>query len=237
MSTKMRVLIADDHVRTRAEVRRVLEESGRFEICTEVPDAPAAIEASRRDKPDICLLDIRMPGNGISATARIKAERPETAVVMLTVSRADDDLFDALRAGAKGYLLKGMSEDELPDALERVLAGEASLPGYLVARLIDEFRDREHHRVNLPEDRAVRLSPREWDVLELMRSGSTTAEIAERLFVSSTTVRSHVSAILRKLEVNNRAEVVALFADQASAKIVPPETRWWCQSRTLGALP
>src|SRR5580658_3233721 len=98
--SKGRVLIADDHFRTRAEVRRVLEESSRFEVCADVADAQAAVDAARREKPDICLLDIRMPGNGIAATAQIKAELPDTAIVMLTVSRADDDLFDALRAGA-----------------------------------------------------------------------------------------------------------------------------------------
>ncbi len=211
--TKCRVLIADDYVRARAEVRRVLEESGRFEVCADVPDAPAAVEAARNEKPDICLLDIRMPGNGIAAAAQIKAELPDTAVVMLTVSRTDNDLFDALRAGAKGYLLKGMDESELPDALDRVMNGQASLPGNLVARLIDEFRGRERHRVNLPNDRSVLLTPREWDVLELMRSGSTTAQIAERLFVSATTVRSHVSAILRKLQVDDRSAAIGLLND------------------------
>ncbi len=220
--SKGRVLIADDHIRTRAEVRRVLEESSGFEVCADVADAQAAVEAARREKPDICLLDIRMPGNGIAATAQIKAELPETAIVMLTVSRADDDLFDALRAGAKGYLLKGMNEDELPIALERVLNGQASLPGSLVARLIDEFRGRERYRVNLPGDRAVLLSPREWDVLELMRAGASTAEIAERLFVSATTVRSHVSAILRKLEVHDRSAAIELFDTGQTSGIASP---------------
>ena len=152
-----------------------------------------------------------MPGNGIAATATIKAELPDTAIVMLTVSRADNDLFDALRAGAKGYVLKGLNEDELPHALERVLNGEASLPGSLTARLIDEFRHRERFRVSLPGNRAVLLTPREWDVLELMRAGLTTAEIAERLFVSATTVRTHVSAILHKLEVSDRSEAIGLL--------------------------
>ena len=149
----------------------MLEDSGRFVVCADVSDASAAVDSARREKPDICLLDIRMPGNGIAADCpdqgRSTRSRP---IVMLTVSRADDDLFDALRAGAKGYLLKGMGEDELPDALDRVMNGQASLPANLVARLIDEFRDRERFRVNLPGDRAVLLTPREWDVLGLMRS-------------------------------------------------------------------
>jgi DNA-binding NarL/FixJ family response regulator len=217
-----RVLVADDHVRTRAEVRRALEESGRFEVCADVADAPTAVEAARRERPDICLLDIKMPGNGIAATAQIKAELPDTAIVMLTVSRADNDLFDALRAGAKGYLLKGINEDELADALERVLSGQASLPGTLVARLIDEFRDRERFRVNLPEERSVLLTAREWDVLELMRTGASTLEIAERLFISATTVRSHVSAILRKLEVSDRSSAISMIdADRSSGRSSP----------------
>jgi DNA-binding NarL/FixJ family response regulator len=117
--------------------------------------------------------------------------------------------------------LKGMNEDELPDAVERVLQGHASLPGNLVARLIDEFRDRERFRVNLPGGRAALLSPREWEVLELMRSGSTTAEIAERLFVSQTTVRSHISAILRKLEVHDRSEAIELMNPDRSSGSPP----------------
>ena len=123
---------------------------------------------------------------------------------MLTVSRQDEDLFDALRAGASGYLLKGIDEDAIGDALQRVLAGEATLPGTLVARLVDEFRDREQRRIAVPDGQTARLTGREWDVLELMRKGASTAEISERLFVSPTTVRSHVSAILRKLGVPNR---------------------------------
>ena len=123
---------------------------------------------SRRAQPEVCLLDINMPGSGIAAAARITAALPDTAVVMLTVSRQDEDLFDALRAGASGYLLKGMDEDRIGDALHRVLNGEATLPGTLVARLVEEFRDREHRRVAVPEGPAARLTGREWDVLELI---------------------------------------------------------------------
>jgi two-component system, NarL family, nitrate/nitrite response regulator NarL len=192
-------------------VKAALERSGEFRVCAEVPDAASAIEAAERERPDVCLLDINMPGSGISAAARITTTLPGTAVVMLTVSRQDEDLFDALRAGASGYLLKGLDEDTIGESLQRVLRGEATLPGSLVARLVEEFRDREHRRVALPDASAARLTPREWDVLELMRKGATTAEIADRLFVSRTTVRSHVSGILHKLGVPSREAAIELF--------------------------
>lgn len=212
MTHPISVLLADDHSRTRAMVRAALERKGDFRVCAEATDADSALLASEREQPDVCLLDINMPGSGIAAAARITAALPGTAVVMLTVSRQDEDLFDALRAGASGYLLKGMDEDAIGDALHRVLNGEATLPGSLVARLVEEFRDREHHRVAVATGPAARLTGREWDVLELMRKGATTGEISERLFVSPTTVRSHVSAILRKLGVPNRAAAIKLFA-------------------------
>jgi DNA-binding NarL/FixJ family response regulator len=205
------VLLADDHARTRAMVRQALEGSGEFRICAEANDAVSAVEGAKREHPDVCLLDINMPGNGISAAAEITGALPDTAVVMLTVSRQDDDLFDALRAGASGYLLKGIDEATIGQSLRRVLAGEATLPGTLVARLVDEFRDREQRRVAVPDGQAARLTGREWDVLELMRKGASTAEIAERLFVSPTTVRSHVSAILRKLGVPTREAAIKLL--------------------------
>jgi DNA-binding NarL/FixJ family response regulator len=214
MTIPIRVLLADDHARTRAMVRRALERNGAFEVCGEAHDAVGAVEAAEEWRPDVCLLDINMPGSGIAAAAQITATQPDIAVVMLTVSRQDDDLFDALRAGASGYLLKGLDEDAICEALRRVLDGEATLPGSLVARLVEEFRDREHRRVALPEGFATRLTGREWDVLELMRRGATTEEISDRLFISQTTVRSHVSAILRKLGVPNRQAAIKLLSRQ-----------------------
>lgn len=211
MTTPVTVLVADDHARTRALVRNALEKDGNFRVCAEAPDAEAAVAAAKRERPDVCLLDINMPGSGISAAASITASLPDTAVVMLTVSRQDEDLFDSLRAGASGYLLKGMDEDRIGEELHKVIAGEASLPGSLVARLIEEFRDREHHRVALPDAAAARLTGREWDVLELMRKGLSTSDIASRLFVSQTTVRTHVSSILRKLGLPNRQAAIELL--------------------------
>jgi DNA-binding NarL/FixJ family response regulator len=212
--TPVRVLVADDHPPTRAGIRRVLEGSG-FVVCAEVATAHAAVDAAVEETPDVCLLDIRMPGSGIAAAEQICTKLPGTAVVMLTVSRDDTDLFDALRAGASGYLLKDTERSQLPQALTGVLAGEAQLPASLVARVIEEFRERGRRRRLLVAHRpAVELRQREWEVLELLREGLSTAEIAGRLFVSEVTVRTHVSKILRKLRVSSRAEAVQLLDER-----------------------
>jgi DNA-binding NarL/FixJ family response regulator len=206
-----RVLIADDHPATRAGIRATLEANG-FDVCAEVADATAAIEAALRERPDICLLDIHMPGNGVAAAARISAELPDAAVVMLTVSRHDADVFDSLRAGAAGYLLKDTDPDRLPHALRGVLAGEAALPRTLVARVIDEFRERGRRRkLPMVGNRGVELTSREWEVLDLMQQGLSTDQMAARLFVSPVTIRTHVSAILKKLKVVDRKAAVHLL--------------------------
>src|SRR5438093_4194050 len=137
----LRVLIADDHPMARVGVRLALAR-GAFAACAEAEDADSAIDAAEREQPDICLLDIQMPGSGIHAAEEIGKRVPESAIVMLTVSRIDTDLFDALRAGATGYLLKDIDPTRLPFVLRRVLDGEAALPRHLVALVIDEFRER-----------------------------------------------------------------------------------------------
>jgi DNA-binding NarL/FixJ family response regulator len=205
-----RVLIADDHPPTRAGVRAALQ--GHFEICAETATAVEAVEAALRTSPDICLLDVHMPGGGIAAAAEITAALPSAAVVMLTISQHDDDLFDALKAGATGYLLKGTDPARLPHALQGVLEGQAALPRPLVARVIAEFRDQSARR-RLPRvgQRDVALSNREWQVLDLLRDGLTTKEIAARLFISGVTVRTHISSILRKLGVESREAATKLL--------------------------
>jgi DNA-binding NarL/FixJ family response regulator len=211
MTDGIRVLIADDHPPTRAGVRIALERGG-FVVCAEAPDGASAIAAARRERPDVCLLDIHMPGDGIRAAETIARELPETAVVMLTVSRSDADLFDALRVGACGYLLKDIDPARLPLALYGVLNGEAALPRRLVALLIEEFRERRRRRrIPLGGRRSVELTDREWEVLDLMREGLSTDEIGGRLFISPVTVRTHVAAILRKLQVPTREAAVALL--------------------------
>jgi len=212
VSAAARVLVADDHPPTRAGVRAALEQHGLFTVCAEAPDGDSAVEAARRERPDVCLLDINMPGDGIRAAETISRELPETAVVMLTVSRADEDLFDALRAGASGYLLKDIDPARLPYALQGVLEGEAALPRHLVTLLIEEFRERRRRRrIPLVGQRSVELTDREWEVLDLMRDGLPTEEIAARLFISPGTVRTHVSAILRKLHVQTREDALKLL--------------------------
>ena len=210
----IRVLVADDHVPTRAGVRLALEGDG-FEVCAEAGGADEAVDAALRERPVVCLLDISMPGSGIAAADRISQALPETAIVMLTVSRDDADLFDALRAGASGYLLKDIERGQLAAALRGVLEGEAPLPAALVARLVEEFRHRSRRRRLLGTRRpGVQLREREWEVLELLHDGLSTAEIARRLFVAEVTVRSHVSAILKKLRVPDRAAAVRLLDER-----------------------
>lgn len=202
MSERARVLIADDHAPTRLGVRRSLEDAD-FQVVAEAADGPTAVRLAHEREPQLCLLDVHMPGSGNRAAAEIVRALPTVRVVMLTVSTADEDLFDALRVGACGYLLKDMDPARLPASLRAVLEGEAALPGRLAARVIEEFRSRERRRL-AARARNVDLSEREWQVLDLLREGEPTSRIAERLGVSPVTVRRHVQAILRKLSAPSR---------------------------------
>ena len=207
-----RVLIADDHAPTREDVRFALEQDDGFDVCAEVADAPAAVDAAVRERPDVCLLDVHMPGWGVSAAWEIHARLPQAHIVMLTISRDDRDLFAALRAGAAGYLLKDMDPRRLPRALGSVLDGQVALPRELVGQVVDEFRDRNaRRRAIVASGREEKLTSREWEVLELLRQELSTAQIARRLVLSPVTVRTHVNAVLRKLEVADRGELVRQF--------------------------
>jgi DNA-binding NarL/FixJ family response regulator len=212
---RRRVLVADDHPTLRASVRTALEEHG-FEVCAETANAADSVAAAERERPDACILDVRMPGGGIAAAAEIAALLPETVIVMLTVSDSDDDLFAALRAGAQGYLLKDMDPARLPLALEGALAGEAALPRALVARVLDEFRARRRRRRLLRRGREDTLTDREWETLELLAGGLSTAETAERLLVTPVTVRRHAASILKKLDVPDRRSLLRLLREPNS---------------------
>jgi two-component system nitrate/nitrite response regulator NarL len=214
MSAPARVLVADDHAPTREDVRAAVEADPRFTVVAVAGDAADAIAAALRERPDVALLDMRMPGGGAAAAWEITARLPATRAVMLTVSRSDEDLFAALRAGAAGYLLKDMPFDSLGDELAGVLEGRVALPPELVARLVEEFRDSAPRRRALVGSAAgAQLTSREWQVLDFLRQGLPTSEIARRLFVSPATVRSHVAAVLRKLRVPDREAAIALFEE------------------------
>jgi DNA-binding NarL/FixJ family response regulator len=216
MTSAPRVLIADDHPPTRAGVRMALERDG-IEVCAEAANASDAVEAALRERPDLCLMDVRMPGGGTSATSMITSKLPGVMVLMLTVSRDDEDLLESLRRGAVGYLLKDMDPSALPRAIRAVLAGEAALPRGLAGRLIREFRrDPGPRRPAINRSGGTELSRREWEVLDLLCEGADTAEIARRLFLSPVTVRRHVSTIVEKLGVSSREEAVqAVLGDQS----------------------
>jgi DNA-binding NarL/FixJ family response regulator len=208
-----RVVIADAHPPTRVGVRLALEEDG-FIVCAEEDTGPGAVAAALRDPPDLCLLGVDMPGGGIAAAAAIRSQLPETQVVMLSAAESDHNLFAALEVGASGYLLKEMNPARLGRALEGVLRGEAALPRALTARLIEEFRARAR-QTSLVRPSENDLTSREWEVLDCLREGLSTRRIAEKLFITETTVRRHVGSILKKLEVPNREAAVDVVAQRS----------------------
>jgi DNA-binding NarL/FixJ family response regulator len=211
MSQSPRVVIADEHPTMMASARRLLERDG-FTVCGEAADADGAVEAAFRERPDLCLIGMPIPGGGMWATARIATALPQTAVVILSAS--ETHLVDAIRSGAVGYLLKDMNEEQLASALRGVLAGEAAIPRTLVARLVREFQIQGRRRVIAGEKGRVDLTGRETEVMELMCEGLSTGEIAERLRVSPVTVRRHISETVGKLGVDDREAAVALVGGQ-----------------------
>jgi DNA-binding NarL/FixJ family response regulator len=206
----LRVVIADDHARMRGRVREALE-AGACEVSGEGATAEDAVRLVAEHKPDVALLDIHMPGSGIQAARDIVRTHPEVAVVMLTQSAEDDDLFDSLRAGASGYLLKDTDPARLPDMLRGVLSGEAAMPARLVSRIMDEFRAPTKRRFGRTTVAAAKLSAREWEVMQLLSEGLSTDDVARRLFLSATTVRVHVSSVLKKLRVKDRESAFRLL--------------------------
>jgi DNA-binding NarL/FixJ family response regulator len=210
MTDSPTVVIADDHPVFRLGVRMALMR-GNFEVLAEASDREGAVNAAIRERPDVCLLDVCMPGGGIEAAHRIKRALPSTYIVMLTVSTNTDDVLASLRAGAIGYLPKDTRPDRLPAALCGVLKGEAALPRALVGRVLEEVRD---FPSAVPPARPVRvgdieLTPRESEILRMLGSGLTTLEVGEILSLSPITVRRHISAGVAKLGVANRDAAIA----------------------------
>jgi DNA-binding NarL/FixJ family response regulator len=211
-SRRLRVLIAHHHPATRAGVHESLE-SAEFLILGEAADAAGAVELALRERPDVCLLDPELPGNGIKAAEKITSTMPGVSVVMLSRCDRTGGLLDALRAGAVGYLLLETDPERLPHALRGVISGEAAIPRRLVARLIEEFRARESRRViSTAEGPAAALTSREWEVVEMLRDGLSSAQMADRLLLSPVTVRRHISRVAQKLGADDRRSLLNVIA-------------------------
>ncbi len=204
---KQRIALVDDHEVVRLGLKSLLEHHPQFEVVGEAGTAKEAIELVSRVKPDIVLMDIRLPGqSGIEACEEITHNFPETRVVMLTSYAEDEMLFSAIRAGASGYVLKQIGGDDLIRALEAVGRGESMLDPAVTQRVFQEVR----RAVKEEEASAfVNLSQQERHVLMLVSEGKTNREIAKALFLGEGTVRNYVSSILSKLGVSNRAEAAA----------------------------
>ena len=203
------VLVADDDAAHRRGVREALEANGFF-VVGEVGDAPAAIGAAERLRPDVLLIDIELPGEGLNAIGRIARASPRTMIVVLSRAERPEDVVGAFTRGASGYLLKGIAGERLASTLRGAYTGEPPLSRSLVPHLVDEIRRGSARRLVLPSG-PVTLTPREWEVGELLLEGLSTTEIAERLGVSPVTVRRHVGLLLSKLGAKNREVAIEML--------------------------
>jgi DNA-binding NarL/FixJ family response regulator len=207
----VRVLLVDDDDLMRAGLRSVLSSDPTIEVVGEASDGRAAVEETRQLRPDVVLMDVRMPNvDGISATREVLESRPEVKVVILTTFEEDDYIFGALRAGAAGFLLKRTSPEELIRALHTVATGDALLSPPVTRRVIERMAQEP-----VPEapssERLLVLTPREREVLELVGRGLSNREIAKTLVVEESTVKTHVKRILAKLRLRDRVQAV-IFA-------------------------
>lgn len=217
----MRVLLVDDHPLFREGLISLLR-THNVDVVGEASSGTEALDLTRRFRPDVVLMDLDMPDvGGLEATRLIKAEMPDVKVVILTVSEADEDLFEAIRGGAHGYLVKSTSSSEFFDLLEALDRGEAPLSRGLAAKII-----RHLAQGGRPADEGTRLTPREEEVLQLVAEGKTNRDVAAELFIADATVKFHMTNILNKLHLENRAQVVA-YAHRhglAATEEPPPES-------------
>ena len=211
MNAPLRVVIADDHPVFLEGLQTILDEDAGFTVVAAVPDGDAAIAAVRAYQPDLVLMDLRMPRTGgVAATAQIIADHPGTAVLVLTMSEDDDSVFAALRAGARGYLLKEASADDIRRAARTIAQGEAIFGPRVANRVISFFSTLSAGQGPTP---FPELTNREREILSLVAAGCDNTTIARRLVLSDKTVRNHVSAVLTKLRAATRAEAVARARD------------------------
>ncbi|MFI9008701.1 response regulator [Actinosynnema sp. NPDC053489] len=206
----IRVVLADDQALVRAGFRLLLDTEDGFEVVGEAGDGEEAVRRAHEHRPDVVVMDIRMPGtDGLAATRRVCAELPGVKVLVLTTFNVDEYVFEALRAGASGFLLKDTDPVELLHALRVVAQGDALLAPSVTRRLIEEFASRPEHR--RPDPAALReLTAREREILALVAAGMSNEEIAGHLVISPATSRTHVSRVMTKLGARDRAQLVVL---------------------------
>jgi DNA-binding NarL/FixJ family response regulator len=205
----LRVLIVDDHALFRRGLQMVLEQEPDIEVVGEAADGHEALDKAQELMPDVVLMDVRMPKrSGIEATQEIKDLLPHAKILMLTISDEEADLYDAIKAGASGYLLKEISIEEVADAIRSVWAGQSRISPSMASKLLTEFAamsKRGDERRQVP---APRLTDREMEVLQLVAEGLNNREIGQRLFISENTVKNHIRNILEKLHLHSRMEAV-----------------------------
>jgi two-component system NarL family response regulator len=209
----IRVLIVDDHALFRRGLEMVLAEESDIDLVGEASDGAEAVAKAGEALPDVVLMDIRMPkSSGIEACRTMKEVAPSAKIVMLTISDEEEDLFEAIRAGASGYLLKDIPYDEVADVVRAVHGGQSLINPSMAAKLLTEFaalakRDGEERAQEVP---APKLTDREMEVLRLVARGMNNRDIAKELFISENTVKNHVRNILEKLQIHSRMEAVMI---------------------------
>jgi DNA-binding NarL/FixJ family response regulator len=209
-----RVLVAEADLLTRTGLRVTLAGAG-FEVVAEAGDADDAVARARAESPDLVLVAGDLPGGGLAAVARIAAEDAAARIVVLTRRPDGDELVAAVQAGAAGYIVAEGGQERLPHALRGVLEGEVALPRRHTQTLLDALRGRDARRASLTARSGARLTDREWEVLELVGAGTSSAEIARRLGISEVTVRRHASSAVAKLGLPNRAAAVRALRERS----------------------
>jgi two-component system NarL family response regulator len=208
----MRLLLVDDHALFLQSLKMLLSANG-YEVVGTARDGLDALKQARLLQPEMILMDIEMPiCDGLAATRIIKAEMPQTKIVMLTVSASDEHLFEAVKSGASGYLLKSQSADQFLELVAQVGTGGAALPPELAARLLEEFA-RQSKQVEVPaQEPPLDLSARQIEILTLVAQGMTYLQVGQTLHLSEPTIRYHMTQILERLHLKNRAQVIAYAA-------------------------
>ncbi|WP_131765657.1 response regulator [Candidatus Protofrankia californiensis] len=205
----IRVLVVDDHALFRRGLQMVLEQEKDIEVVGEAPDGSEAVTMAVDTAPDIVLMDVRMPRRGgIDATSAIKQAVPSAKIVMLTISDEEGDLYDAIKAGAMGYLLKEISIDEVAAAIRAVHGGQSLISPSMASKLLTEFALMIKKADSRPQLPTPRLTDREMEVLRLVAKGLNNRDIAKQLFISENTVKNHIRNILEKLQLHSRMEAV-----------------------------